>query len=127
MTERADTQFDIDKYLRNIKPLDLNQFNWEEVARHPLKPEEARILVYMRDIEAHTPWYQGNLLLTRAADDPEATAFLMNWGFQEYRHGEVLGRFLGEAGYRLPLCPNILGTILLSPREEKEMSGFVDK
>jgi rubrerythrin len=54
----------------------------------------------MMDIETHTVIYLRELLATRAADDPEVTAFLSLWVYEEFWHGEALGRFLAAAGQR---------------------------
>jgi rubrerythrin len=42
-----------------------------------------------------------DLLATRASFDPEVTAFLSCWVYEELWHGEAFSRFLGEAGYRV--------------------------
>jgi rubrerythrin len=62
---------------------------------------EARTLAYMMDIESHTVIFLRDLLATRAAFDPEVTAFLSCWAYEELWHGEAFSRFLGEAGYQL--------------------------
>ncbi|MGH2829329.1 MAG: ferritin-like domain-containing protein [Actinomycetota bacterium] len=46
--------------------------------------------------------YLRDLLATRAALEPDVTAFLSCWVYEELWHGEALSRFLGEAGHRLP-------------------------
>lgn len=56
----------------------------------------------MMDIESHTVIYLRDLLATRAAFEPDVTAFLSCWAYEELWHGEAFSRFLGEAGYRLP-------------------------
>ena len=68
--------------------------------RYPLSPEEIRILTYMMDIETHTIIYLRDLLTTPAAYDPEVTAFLSLWAYEEFWHGEALSRFLQAAGER---------------------------
>src|SRR5204862_8179375 len=67
----------------------------------PLPVGEARCLAYMMDIETHTVIFLRDLLATRAAFDPEVTAFLSCWVYEELWHGEAFSRFLGEAGYDL--------------------------
>jgi hypothetical protein len=54
----------------------------------------------MMDIETHTVIYLRDLLTTPAALDPEVTAFLSLWVYEEFWHGEALGRFLQAAGER---------------------------
>jgi rubrerythrin len=94
--------FDLDRYLRASKRIDLEGVRWDDVPRHPLAPEEARCLAYMMDIESHTIIYLRDLLATRAADDPEITAFLTCWAYEELWHGEAFSRLLGQAGIALP-------------------------
>jgi rubrerythrin len=55
----------------------------------------------MMDIESHTIIFLRDLLATRAAFDPDVTAFLACWVYEELWHGEAFSRFLGEAGYQL--------------------------
>jgi hypothetical protein len=55
----------------------------------------------MMDIETHTSVFLRDLLATRAAYDPDVTAFLSCWVYEELWHGEAFSRFLGEAGWTL--------------------------
>jgi len=94
--------FDLDRYLRASKRVDLEGVRWDLIASHPLRSEVARCLAYMMDIESHTIIFLRDLLATEAAYDPEITAFLSCWAYEELWHGEAISRFLGEAGYRMP-------------------------
>jgi rubrerythrin len=96
------TDFDLDRYLRASKKVDLSAVEWERVREHPVTAEEARCLTYMMDIESHTVIFLRDLLATRAAFDPDVTAFLSCWVYEELWHGEAFSRFLGEAGHRVP-------------------------
>jgi len=89
--------FDLDRYIRVSGKLDLSAFDWDAVGDHPLPADEARCLRYMMDIESHTAIYLRDLLATPAANDPEVTAFLSCWAFEEMWHGEALSRFLRAA------------------------------
>jgi rubrerythrin len=95
-------EFDLDKYLRASKKVDLSDVRWDRVRDYPVSAREARCLAYMMDIETHTVIYLRDLLATRAAVEPEVTAFLSCWVYEELWHGEAFSRFLGEAGHRLP-------------------------
>jgi rubrerythrin len=53
------------------------------------------------DIESHTVIFLRDLLVTRAAYEPDVTAFLSCWVYEELWHGEAFSRFLGEAGHDL--------------------------
>jgi rubrerythrin len=96
------SEFDLDKYLRASKQVDLSTVEWDRIRMHPVTTDEARCLTYMMDIETHTVVFLRDLLATRASFDPEVTAFLSCWVYEELWHGEAFSRFLGEAGYRVP-------------------------
>jgi rubrerythrin len=93
--------FDLDRYLRASKRVDLSGVAWGLIGRTPLPEAHARCLTYMMDIETHTAIFLRDLLATRAAFDPDVTAFLSCWAYEEVWHGEAFSRFLGEAGYKL--------------------------
>jgi rubrerythrin len=94
-------EFDLDRYLRRSKRVDLSGVAWDRVREHPVTESEARCLAYMMDIESHTAIFLRDLLATRAADEPDVTAFLSCWVYEELWHGEAFSRFLGEAGWEL--------------------------
>lgn len=96
-----DFEFDLDKYLRASKKVDLQSVKWDQIADHPVSTQEARCLAYMMDIESHTVIFLRDLLATRAAFEPDITAFLSCWVYEELWHGEAFSRFLGEAGFKL--------------------------
>jgi rubrerythrin len=96
------SDFDLDKYLRASNRVDLSTVEWDRIGQHPVRIDEARCLTYMMDIETHTVVFLRDLLATRASFDPEVTAFLSCWAYEELWHGEAFSRFLGQAGYRIP-------------------------
>jgi rubrerythrin len=100
-TVAAVDEFDLDRYLRASKRVDLSEVEWHLIHRTPLPEAHARCLTYMMDIETHTAIFLRDLLATRAAFDADVTAFLSCWAYEEVWHGEAFSRFLGEAGYRL--------------------------
>ena len=93
--------FDLDRYLRASKRVDLSSVEWDRIRDHPLTADEARCLAYMMDIESHTVVFLRDLLATRAQFEPDVTAFLSCWVYEELWHGEAFSRFLGEAGHRV--------------------------
>lgn len=94
-------EFDLDRYLRASKKIDLQGLAWDQIPDHPVSTTEARCLTYMMDIESHTVVFLRDLLSTRAVLEPDVTAFLSCWVYEELWHGEAFSRFLGEAGYEL--------------------------
>jgi len=102
-------EFDLSKFLRVSRRLDLDGIDFDAVPRNRLSREEVRCLTYMMDIETHTVIYLRDLLTTPAAYDPEVTAFLSLWVYEEFWHGEALGRFLQAAGERFaPDRPGVI-------------------
>ena len=93
-------EVDLGRYLRASRKLDLSGIDFDSVPTYPLSGEEIRCLTYMMDIETHTVIYLRDLLTTPAAYDPDVTAFLSLWVYEEFWHGEALGRFLQAAGQR---------------------------
>jgi hypothetical protein len=90
--------FDLATYERVVGRLDVDDVEFAGFRREPLAPEHLRCLRYMHDVEHHTTCYLRNLLNTRAHDDPEVTAFLTLWNYEEHWHGEALGRVLVAHG-----------------------------
>jgi hypothetical protein len=76
-----------------VDDLDLGQFKTS-----PLGSEELRCLRYMHDVEGHTMCYLRDVLATKAHRDPEVTAFLACWGYEELWHGEAIADVLRAHG-----------------------------
>jgi len=95
-------RFELDRYLRASKKLDLTGIDFDRVPEYPLSTAEIRCLTYMMDIERHTVIYLRDLLSTSASQDPDVTAFLSLCVYEEFWHGEALGRFLRAAGIDYP-------------------------
>jgi hypothetical protein len=107
MSQTALVDFDLDRYLRNSKKVDLSEIDWDRVADHPLSDGDVMCLHYMMDIEAHTVIYLRDLLATRAAADPQITAFLSCWVYEELWHGEAFSDFLRLYGIEEPIEPRL--------------------
>jgi hypothetical protein len=100
-------EFDIDRYLRNSRRLDLSELDWDDIPNHPLSDGDIMSMHYMMDIEAHTVIYLRDLLATRAAGDPYVTGFLCCWVYEELWHGEAFSDFLRAYGIELPAEPKL--------------------
>jgi rubrerythrin len=87
--------FDIDTYKRLVRPVEIDDIDFDAFKDHPLDDATLRCLRYMHDVESHTVCYLRDLLVTRAHRDPEMTTFLTFWNYEEYWHGEAIGRVLG--------------------------------
>ncbi len=86
--------FDLETYKDITGRLDVDGIDFDAFRDQPLAPEHLRCLRYMHDVEQHTSCYLRNLLNTKAHNDPEITSFLTLWNFEEFWHGEALGRVL---------------------------------
>jgi hypothetical protein len=87
-------EFVIDDYKKRTARLAIEDIDFEAFRHEPLDEATLRCLRYMHDVEHHTVCYLRDLLLTPAHQDPEMTTFLTFWNFEEYWHGEALGRVL---------------------------------
>jgi rubrerythrin len=107
MSQPTIVEFDLDRYLRNSKKVDLSGIDWRAVPDHPLSDGDVMCLHYMMDIEAHTVIYLRDLLATRVAADPQITAFLSCWVYEELWHGEAFSDFLRAYGIEAPAEPKL--------------------
>jgi hypothetical protein len=99
--------FDLDRYLRASKKLDLSELPWEDIPKYELTDGDVMCMTYMMDIETHTVIYLRDLLGTRAANDPQITAFLACWVYEELWHGEAFSDFLRAYGIEVPSEPKL--------------------
>lgn len=76
----------------------ISEIPWHEVKDHPLDARLVPVLFYMRDVETLTDMYHRELQRTPTGRDPVISKFMERWGVEEVTHGEVLNRFLNEAG-----------------------------
>ncbi len=83
---------------RVLTPEFISNIPWGEVKDHPLDEKLIPVLLYMRDVETLTDMYHRELLRTPTGKDPHISKFMERWGIEEITHGEVLNRFLNEAG-----------------------------
>src|SRR5262249_6572375 len=87
-------RIDIDTYKRRAGRLDLDGLDFDTFRSQPLEAGTLRCLRYMHDIEHHTVCYLRDLLATPAHQDPDVTAFLTIWNFEEFWHGDAIARVL---------------------------------
>src|ERR671935_2800449 len=106
-TQKHVIEFDLDRYLRASKKLDLSPVDWQQIPNHPLSDGDVMCMHYMMDIETHTVIYLRDLLATRAANDPQVTAFLSCWVYEELWHGEAFSDFLRAYGIEVPAEPKL--------------------
>ncbi len=107
MSDKPVIDFDIDRYMRNSRKVDLSDIDWEDIPNHSLSDGDVMCMHYMMDIESHTVIYMRDLLATRAAADPHITAFLSCWVYEEFWHGEAFSDFLRAYGIEEPIEPRL--------------------
>jgi len=90
--------FDLERYLRNSKKVDMSDIDLTRAADYPLSDDEIRCLTYMMDIESHTVVYLRAILNTCAIEDTDTTAFLSCWAYEEFFHGRTIAQFLAACG-----------------------------
>src|ERR1700730_1167082 len=98
MDSRMVGTFDLERYLRNSKKVDLSGIDLSQASRYPLTHDEIHCLTYMMDIESHTIVYLRSILSTCAIEDADTTAFLSCWAYEEFFHGRTIGQFLNACG-----------------------------
>lgn len=76
----------------------ISEIPWHEVNNYPLDKKFVPVLLYMRDVEILTDMYHEELRRTPTGKDPVIKRFMERWGVEEITHGEVIDRFLNEAG-----------------------------
>lgn len=90
--------FSIARYAESAAPVQTGDLDMSDFAERPLSPDTLRVLRYMCDVESHTVCYLRDMLLTPGHKDPQVTAFLTMWNYEEYWHGEVLADVLTAHG-----------------------------
>jgi hypothetical protein len=89
---------EIDSLIQRSARLEVDDIDFGAFRRRPLDPATLRCLRYMHDVEGHTACYMRDLLATQAHRDPEVTAFLACWCYEEHWHGEALAEVLRAHG-----------------------------
>lgn len=91
-------RFTIEDYKAHSGPVEVDDVDFSSFRDDPLPPDAIRALRYMHDVEYHTVCYLRDLLVTPAHRDPEVTAFLTIWNYEEMWHGEALAKVLEAHG-----------------------------
>jgi hypothetical protein len=84
----------IEKFQEQGGRLKTDDIDFESFRANPLDEHVLRCIGYMHDIEYQTVLYTRELLLLPGWKDPQFTAFLTLWNYEEYWHGQALGRVL---------------------------------
>ena len=86
--------FDAATFLTHSARLEIDDLDFDAFRDQPLDPDALRCLRYMHDVESHTVCYLRDVLVTRAHRDPDITSFLTMWNYEEFWHGDAIGKVL---------------------------------
>ena len=86
--------FDATTFLKHSDRLEIDDLDFDAFRDQPLDAEALRCLRYMHDVESHTVCYLRDVLVTRAHRDPDITSFLTIWNYEEFWHGDAIGKVL---------------------------------
>jgi hypothetical protein len=89
---------DIDTLVKRSARLKVEDLDLGAFSDQPLDAATLRCLRYMHDVEGHTVCYLRDMLVTRAHRDPNVTAFLTCWNYEEHWHGDAIGQVLDAHG-----------------------------
>jgi rubrerythrin len=88
-----------EKQPRTLTKEFIGGIEWNDIKKYPLDEKLVPVLLYMRDVEALTDMYYDELRRTPTGKDPIISKFMERWSNEEQTHGELLNRFLNEAGF----------------------------
>lgn len=77
----------------------VSSIEWKKIKDYELNSAFVPVLFYMRDIEYFTDMYYQELLRTPTGKDPIIRKFMDRWSVEELHHGNLLNRFLEDAGF----------------------------
>lgn len=80
--------------IRRSARLEIEDIDFDSFRCRPLDSASLRCLRYMHDVEGHTMCYLRDVLATRAHRDPDITAFLACWSYEEHWHGDAIAKVL---------------------------------
>ena len=76
-------RFDLETFKQRSGRLDDSDIDYDRFRTEPLDEASLRCLRYMHDVEFHTACYLRDVLVTRAHAEPDVTAFLSCWAYEE--------------------------------------------
>ncbi len=118
---------DIDRFVELSGAVKIDDLDWEGAAAAGVTDEEARILRYMADTETHTIVYLRDLLAGYSTKDPEITAFLSVWVYEELWHGRAIDKVLRASGREVnpQRAGDLIGTVTWMERIEAFLSSLL--
>lgn len=83
---------------RTLTPEFIDGIDWKDVKNYEISEKLLPVIFYMRDVESLTDVYYEEMRRTPTGKDPVISKFMERWSAEEQMHGELLNRFLEEAG-----------------------------
>jgi hypothetical protein len=87
-----------EKQPRTVTDEFIGNIAWNDVKKYEIDERLIPVLFYMRDVESLTDVYYEEMRRTPTGKDPIISKFMERWGVEELSHGELINRFLSEAG-----------------------------
>ncbi len=87
---------------RILTPTAIAALPWQDVSRTMFDECWLPVMLYMRDVETYTEVYYEELKRSATGKHPAIRRFMDRWVTEEPVHGELLERFLEEAGVAIP-------------------------
>ncbi len=87
-----------EKQPRTLTKEFIGAIDWSSVGKYSIDEKFIPVLLYMRDVETLTDVYYEELRRTPTGRDPIIRKFMERWSVEEQTHGELINRFLNEAG-----------------------------
>lgn len=118
---------DIDRFVELSGAVKIDDLDWEGAREAGVTDEEARILRYMADTETHTIIYMRDLLAGHSTKDPEITAFLSVWVYEELWHGRAIDKVLVASGREVNRnrSSELISTLTWHERIEAALSSLL--
>ena len=92
---------DPERYIAVSAKIETDDLDWTAARNVGLTPDEQFVLTYFSDIESQTIRYLRTLLHMKIAFQPDVSAFLTTWSYEEFFHGRALARLMSECGHPL--------------------------
>jgi rubrerythrin len=89
----------LDRFIAHSGKIETDDLDWAEAARIGLSDDDLFTLTYFSDIESQTFRYLRTLMSMEVALQPEVSAFLTTWNYEEFFHGRALAHLLEVCGH----------------------------
>jgi hypothetical protein len=117
-------EFELDRFIELSGAIKLDDIDWEEASRVGITDEEERIVRYISATESYTILYMRDLLSGHSVKDPEITAFLSVWVFEELWHGRALDKLLAAVGRPMDRFDRVVANVSFRELLEQFLAGF---